>query len=105
MKNDYSRHFMTNRKDRQEFIEERLGTGNEVRSFYVENGHANGAEIHTVTDTGVIIIKNAITGKIITEIIGRPAQLKRLYSSIGEEVPKKLLKTAYKNNSLHYNLI
>lgn len=96
-------HYSTERQDRNSFINNYIGTGNIVDSFIVDRGHPGGAEVHSVTDTAIIIIHNAITKKIITELIARPEQLRRLYRSIGQEPPKHLLKLAYKHNAERYN--
>lgn len=98
-------HYSIERQERRAFIKEHIGEGNVIDSFVVDRGHPNGAEIHSVTDTGIIIIHNQRTNKLITELIARPAQLKRLYSARNREVPSKLLSLAYKHNAESYNLI
>lgn len=99
----FSEHFLRDRQTRDMFIHEAVGDGNVVAQFVVDNGHKNGKEIHSVTDTAVIIISNQITGKLITKIIARPEQVKRLYRSRGEVPPRKILCLAYKHNILSYN--
>lgn len=89
--------------ERHRFIQEHIGEGNIVDSFVVDRGHPGGAEIHDVTDTAVIIIHNQRTHKLITELIARPEQLRKLYSMSGREPPKKILKLAYKHNIDRYN--
>lgn len=74
-----------------------------MESFVIDRGHASGAEIHSVTDTGVILIKNERTGRLVTGIIARPEQIRRLYRSTDSVPPKKLIKLAYKHNALRYN--
>jgi hypothetical protein len=96
-------HFANDRQSRDTFIHEVIGVGNTIAEFVVDRGHVGGAEIHSVTDTGVIIISNQQTGKLITELVARPAQLRRLYHKRGEEPPKWLLRLAYKNNRHRYN--
>ena len=98
-----SDHFSTDRRDRDEFINSRIGKGFVVYSFVVDRGHPGGAEIHSVTDTAIIIIHNMSTNKLITELIARPEQLRRLYSSIGKKPPRKIMKLAYKHNLERYN--
>ena len=46
--------------------------GNPVRTFKWDKGHPNGPELHTITDTGIIVIRNERTGKLITTLIARP---------------------------------
>ena len=100
-----SDHFSTDRRDRDEFINSRIGKGFVVDSFVVDRGHPSGAEIHNVTDTAIIIIHNQRTHKLITELIARPEQLRRLYRSENREVPKEVLALAYKHNIACYNEI
>lgn len=45
-------------------------------SFVVDRGHPNGPEIHSVTDTGIIVVHNQRTGKMVTKLIARPGQVK-----------------------------
>lgn len=82
---------------------ENIGEGTVIDSFVVDKGHDKGAEIHSVTDTGIILIYNKYTNKLITELIARPGQLQRLYRAEQREVPPKLLSLAYKHITLHYN--
>lgn len=96
-------HYAQERHDRETFIEEQVGDGNIVDTFVVDRGHPNGDETHSVTDTGVIIVRNRLTGKLITKLIARPEQLRRLYALRNSTPPKKLLRLAYKNNSKNFN--
>ena len=98
-------HFDLDRQDRDNFIHNVLGIGNVIEEFVVDRGHVGGAEIHSVTDTGIIIIRNQLTDRLITELIARPAQLRRLYQTRGEKPPNWLLSLAYKNNKERYNEI
>lgn len=97
-----SMHYAVQRQARDAFIQS-IGVGTVTDSFVVDRGHPDGAEIHSVTDTAVVIIRNQRTGKLITEIIARPEQLRRLYRTQNREVPKRLLKLAYKHNRNRYN--
>lgn len=96
-------HFYTERQGRNDFINDFIGMGSIVDSFIVDRGHPDGAELHSVTDTAIIIIHNLSTNKLITELIARPEQLRRLYRSVGKEPPRKILKLAYKHNIERYN--
>lgn len=96
-------HYSTERQERHVFIQDNIGEGNIIDSFVVDRGHPHGAEIHSVTDTGIIIIHNQKTKKMITELIARPEQLKKLYQTEGRKVPTKILHLAYKHNALLYN--
>lgn len=103
MDDTYSLHYAEQRQDRESFIDGHLGDGNIVESFTVNRGHPKGSETHSVTDTGIIIVRNTLTGKLITKLIARPEQLRRLYTSKGLKPPAALLRLAYKNNSKHFN--
>lgn len=96
-------HFYTERQGRDAFITNQIGIGSVVDTFVVDRGHPGGAELHSVTDTAIIIIHNLSTKKLITELIARPEQLRRLYRSVGKEPPRKILKLAYKHNIERYN--
>ena len=98
-----SEHYINERQERNFFINTFIGKGNIIDQFVVDRGHPGGAEIHSVTDTAIIIIHNQSTNKLITELIARPEQLRRLYRSVGKEPPKKVLRLAYKHNIERYN--
>lgn len=100
---DATGHFAADRRDRDAFIHNVIGLGTVIDSFVVDRGHHNGLEVHSVTDTAVIIIHNQKTKKLITELIARPEQLRKLYETRNEKPPRWLLKLAYKNNMLRYN--
>lgn len=103
MKNQ-SNHYKNKRYKREKFIKRRLyGDGKIIDSFIVNKGHRDGLEKHCVTDTGLIIVFNLESGKLVTKLIARPKQLKRLYESVDRKAPKWLLDLAYWHNTLHYN--
>ena len=68
---DATGHFAADRRDRDAFIHNVIGLGTVIDSFVVDRGHQNGLEVHSVTDTGVIIIHNHKTKKLITELLER----------------------------------
>jgi len=98
-----SKHYDESRSEREKFIEEYIGDGKIIRSFVVDKRHKDGAEIHSITDTGLIIIRNIYSGKIITKLIARPNQLNRLYQNIEQSPPKWLIDLAMKHEKLNYN--
>lgn len=67
-----SEHYNQDRDWREYLISTVIGEGNIVDSFVVDKGHRNGPEIHSVTDTGIIIIYNKKSGKMVTKLIARP---------------------------------
>lgn len=73
-----SAHYQNDRLIREHMIQY-IGQGTVVRTVRWDRGHPNGAEIHKITDTGIIIIFNERTGKLITKIIARPNQIRRYW--------------------------
>lgn len=74
-------------------------------SFVVDIGHPNGAEIHSVTDTGIIVVHNQRTGKMVTKLIARPGQVKRYYDAEGRNAPQDILSIAKEHLKKGYNNI
>lgn len=74
-------------------------------SFVVDRGHPNGPEIHFVTDTGIIVVHNQRTGKMVTKLIARPGQVKRYYNAEGRNVPQDILAIAKEHLKKGYNNI
>ena len=74
-----TKHYTNDRQKREEIIRNVIGEGKEVETFKIDRGHRNGPELHTITTTGIIIIRNARTKKIVTKLIARPAQIKRYF--------------------------
>ena len=98
-------HYSADRQERSAFIRDHIGEGDVVDSFIIDRGHPGGAEVHSVTDTAIIIIHNQRTNKLITKLIARPEQLRKLYKSVGRRVPPRILSLAYKHNIAFYNKI
>lgn len=99
-----SNHYDRRRYKRQRLINKYInGDGNVIDSFIVDKGHKDGAEIHSITDTGLIIIHNQNTGKLVTKLIARPEQIKRYYKGSEKHPPKWLLSLAEWHKSLGYN--
>ena len=89
-----SEHYRTERESREYLID-----------FGINRGHKDGPEIHILTSTGVIVIKNYYTNKIVTKLIARPQQIQRYYTNVGEKAPAWLLTIAKQHNRLGYNKI
>ena len=94
-----SRHYNRDRIIREKLIQQ-IGIGKEIKTVEVDKGHPNGAELHTITTNGIIIIKNARTKKMITKLIARPNQIRRY----GIE-DKKVIEIAREHQILGYNMI
>lgn len=90
---------------RNEFIKSEIGMGNPVRTFRWDKGHPNGPELHTITDTGIIIVRNERTGKLVTTLIARPGQIYRYYIKNDELPPKHLMDIAQEHMDVGYNYI
>ena len=97
-----SKHWMNDRKERDQIIK-KIGFTREVKRVTIDKGHKHGAEIHVITDTALVYIFNAVTGKRVTVLIARPGQLKKYWGQ--EYVPDKLYKTAKEHQRMGYNQI
>lgn len=97
-----SKHYLTDRSKREALIKT-IGEGKIIATFTVDKHHRNGPELHSITDTGIIIIRNKRTKKMITKLIARPQQIKRYFKTVNAEV-EKIIKLAQKHTSLGYNL-
>ena len=87
-----SRHYTADRNAREELIK-RIGNGTAITTIKVDRGHRNGAELHTITTTGIIEIRNERTHKLITKLIARPQQIKRYFTTTTKEIRR----TEWKN--------
>lgn len=99
-----SKHYKAQRNERDKFIKEHLGgDGKVIDSFILDKGHIHGKEKHDVTENGIIVIYNAETNKLVTRLIAREWQIKRLYNNVGREPPQWLVDLARYHESLGYN--
>lgn len=94
-----SKHYNRDRIIREKLIRE-IGIGKEIKTVRVDKGHPMGAELHTITTNGIIIIRNEKTHKIVTKLIARPNQIRRY----GIE-DKRLIALAREHQALGYNMI
>lgn len=81
-----TKHYEEQRNKREQLIND-LGDSYIIDGFVVDKGHENGLEVHSITNNGIIIIHNLITGNLITKLIARPHQIERYYESTGREKP------------------
>lgn len=95
-----SNHYTDTRKQRENIINN-IGIGNIIASFIIDRHHPNGPEIHKITSTGIIIIYNLYTGKMVTKLIARPNQIKRYYEE--GKAPQYLLELAAEHQAKGYN--
>lgn len=96
-----SRHYNSERVARERLIKE-IGIGTEVATFRVDRNHPNGAELHTITTTGIIIIRNERTHKMVTKLIARPGQIRR-YPIKNAKVVEQLVEIAKEHQIKRYN--
>lgn len=87
-----STHYINDRQKRESVIAE-IGYGYTVKTVIVDRGHHNGAEIHSISSTGIITIQNEHTKKVVTKLIARPGQITRYYTN-GETAPRWLIDIA-----------
>lgn len=97
-----SRHYEIDRQKRNEIVHT-IGEGTPVVEFKVDRGHKNGPELHVITNTGLIKIYNFRTHKLVTVLIARPNQIRRLYAP--NEAPQYLIDIAREHRRLRYNEI
>ncbi len=103
-----SKHYETQRSERESFIEENLGDGHIIDGFIVDKGHPMGAEVHSITDNGIIIVHNLESGKLVTKLLARPQQIKRYYEHTGRNPPleyENILELAFQHQIMGYNNI
>ena len=99
-----SNHYKNERHKRENLINSHLnGDGKVIESFLVDRGHKNGIERHDITDTGVVLIYNNKSGKLVSKLVARPYQIKRYYKNSNREPPAWLMKIASWHQSLNYN--
>ena len=98
-----SKHYTNDRIARENKIKE-IGIGEAVATFRVDRGHRNGAELHTITTTAIIIIRNEKTNKMVTKLIARPRQIERYFDEKTEMVIE-LMKIAREHQLNGYNEI
>lgn len=100
-----SKHYKTQRNEREKFIEEHLGgDGSLVDKFTINRFHPDGEEIHEIRDNGLIIIFNKNNGRLITKLIARRNQIEKYYKNSNKLPPQWLLDLAeiHETNGMNY---
>lgn len=97
-----SNHWMKDREAREALIK-KIGIGQVIKTVVVDKGHKNGPEIHELTNTGIVVIYNKRSHKMITKLIARPGQVRRYYKE-NEQVPTDVLKIAREHLKMGYNI-
>lgn len=101
--NNFSQHYQNERSERERFIKEFVGLGEEKYAF--EYNYNGTKQIHRLTDTGIINVYNREGDYLITRLVARPQQIKRLFESRGERAPRELVTLAHEHNVKGYNEI
>ena len=96
-----SRHYTKDRQNREAIITQ-IGEGTVIKEVVVDRGHRNGPEVHKITDTVLILVYNQRSGKLVTKLIARPAQILRYYKE-NEPKPTKVVELARVHTKLKYN--
>ena len=96
-----SNHYKLDRQTREN-LSAKIGYGTIIKSVVVDRGHQNGAEIHEISNTGIITIYNERTYKMITKLIARPGQVKRYFNE-NEIIPAGLIDLARQHQKMNYN--
>lgn len=98
----YSKHYVKDRVAREQLIRQ-IGIGKSVATVRIDRGHPAGAELHTLTTTGIIIIHNELTGKLVTKLIARPNQIRKRFK-VTPEI-ERIIQLAVIHQKLQYNRI
>ena len=96
-----SRHYSTERAEREAVIRQ-IGDGEIIAEKQFNRGHKNGPEVYQVTTTGLIIVRNARTWRLVTKLIARPSQLDRWF---GDELPNSVYMEAWRHQEMGYHLL
>ena len=96
----YSSHYITDRVARENLIKQ-IGIGTAVATVRIDRGHPAGPELHTLTTTGIIVIHNEATGKLVTKLIARPNQIRKRFK-VTPEI-ERIIQIAALHQSLNYN--
>lgn len=109
LNNGITSHYQHARYKRENFINKYIhDDGHIIDGFIVDKGHKNGAEVHSITDNGIIIIHNLTSGALVTKLIAREWQLRRYYEGTNRVPPKELENALYLarwHESLGYNQV
>jgi len=72
-----------------------------VDTFLVDKAHKDGNEIHSITNTGLIVIFNENSGRLITVLAARPGQIKRYYKYPYPVYIDEIVKIAFRNMTVY----
>lgn len=103
MIDNFSKHYQNERSERERFIQENIGLGDEIYSF--EYNYNGATQIHKLTDTGIINVYGRDGERLITRLVARPQQIKRLFEARGERAPRDLVRLADEHARKNFNEI
>ena len=82
-----SKHYKNQRHNREKFIKRHLNNdGNIIDGFIVDKGHKNGAEIHTLTDNGIYLIKNCNSNTALNSPINNTTEAYDMFLFVNQRI-------------------
>ena len=103
-------HFSEERKERLETALSVSFRGDRTyNTFLVDTGHPDGYELHNITKSGLDIVLNEskyYSGKpcLVTILIARPQQIRRLYDDLHKAIPSGLISTCEEHKRKGLNI-
>ena len=102
MEQKFSRHYAEERQKRELLIHVLIGEGEEIETFKEIDKYGRIA-YHTITTTGIIVVKNE-AGVIITKKIARPNQIRKYFQVITKQI-QDVIDMAVLHTKCGYNLV
>lgn len=103
-KTSFSPHLLNDRENRWIGCATRIGW-NEFVLEVEDTTHHNGTT-KCLTDTGIIIIRDTQSGRVVTGYMATVMQVKAMYNSIGKSrMPDAMYKRVVRNNKMHRDLL
>lgn len=103
-KTSFSPHVTNDRENRWIGCATRIGWTEFVLEIK-DTAHHNGTTKY-LTDTGIIIIRDTASGRVVTGYMATLAQVKAMYSAIGRDrMPEAMYKRVMRNNKVHKDLL
>lgn len=97
-----SYHYEYERKDRLNKILDKIGQGQPVDRFVIDDGRKK-PQIHEIHDNGQVIIYDISSHKPITSFVAKKHRMEDIYDRAGVIPPKGLIEKASYNESKKYN--
>lgn len=109
MKSGMSFHFGNDRKHRNNIVSDIDKNPVIDRCFLVDKDHKDGSEVHVVTKEGIIYVYNLMklffksNNALVTILIARPNQVKRLYDACHINVGNDILEKCAEHQRMRLN--